>query len=61
MIKGVITGDLVNSTHIAAEWRQTVGRCVTCMRRGLIPLTPVKFRCIGETVFKWLLTNLNMH
>ena len=24
MIKGVITGDLVNSTNIAAEWRQTV-------------------------------------
>ena len=24
MIKGVITGDLVNSTNIAAKWRQTV-------------------------------------
>ena len=24
MIKGVITGDLVNSTNIATEWRQTV-------------------------------------
>jgi len=24
MIKGVITGDLVNSTNIAAEWRQAV-------------------------------------
>ena len=24
MIKGVITGDLVKSTNIAAKWRQTV-------------------------------------
>ena len=24
MIKSVITGDLVNSTNIAAKWRQTV-------------------------------------
>ena len=33
MIKGVITGDLVNSTNIAVEWRQTVvdalNACVT--------------------------------
>lgn len=42
MIKGVITGDLVNSTNIAAKWRQTVvnalHKCVTESQR----LTSVK-------------------
>ncbi len=42
MIKGVITGDLVNSTNIAAEWRQTVVNALhQCVAESL-PLTLIK-------------------
>ena len=42
MIKGVITGDLVNSTNIAAKWRQTVVDALHVCVEESIPLTPVK-------------------
>lgn len=42
MIKGVITGDLVNSTNIAAKWRQTVVDALHVCVKESIPLTPVK-------------------
>ena len=48
MIKGVITGDLVNSTHIAAEWRQTVVDALHVCVEESIPLTPVKFDVSGR-------------
>lgn len=42
MIKGVITGDLVNSTHIAAVWRQTVTDVLKVCVADFKPLTDVK-------------------
>ena len=42
MIKGVITGDLVNSTNIAAKWRQTVVDTLHVCIEESIPLTLIK-------------------
>ncbi|MBQ0081791.1 MAG: hypothetical protein KBT41_00700 [bacterium] len=42
MIKGVITGDLVNSTNIAVEWRQTVVDALNACVTDFLPLTPIK-------------------
>ena len=42
MIKGVITGDLVNSTNIAAKWRQTVVDALHACVAESQPLTPMK-------------------
>ena len=42
MIKGVITGDLVNSTNIAAEWRQAVVEALHICITESMSLTPVK-------------------
>lgn len=42
MIKGVITGDLVNSTNIAAEWRQTIVDALNLCVKEFLPLTPIK-------------------
>ncbi|MDO4462718.1 MAG: hypothetical protein Q4C30_09570 [Bacteroidia bacterium] len=42
MIKGVITGDLVNSTQIAAEWRQLVMDALNASVSDLSSLTPIK-------------------
>ncbi len=42
MIKGVITGDLVNSTNIAAKWRQTVVNTLQKLVAEFLPLTSVK-------------------
>lgn len=42
MIKGVITGDLVNSTNIAAEWRQAVVEALHICIAESMSLTPVK-------------------
>lgn len=42
MIKGVITGDLVNSTNIAAEWRQTVVDALNSCAADFAPQTSVK-------------------
>ncbi len=42
MIKGVITGDLVNSTNIAAEWRQTVVDVLKACAADFALQTPVK-------------------
>ena len=39
MIKGVITGDLVNSTNIAAEWRQAVVGALYKCAADFSPLT----------------------
>lgn len=42
MIKGVITGDLVNSTNIAIEWRQSVVDALNTCATDFSPLTPIK-------------------
>lgn len=42
MIKAVITGDLVNSTNIAAEWRQTVVDALNVCATDFAPLTSIK-------------------
>ena len=42
MIKGVITGDLVHSTNIAAKWRQTVVNVLHKCVAEFLPLTFVK-------------------
>lgn len=42
MIKGVITGDLVNSTNIATEWRQTVLDALNVCVTDFLPLTLIK-------------------
>ena len=42
MIKGVITGDLVNSTNIATKWRQTVIDTLHVCVEESTPLTPIK-------------------
>ena len=42
MIKGVITGDLVNSTNIAAEWRQTVLDTLNVCVADFLPQTLCK-------------------
>ena len=39
MIKSVITGDLVNSTNIAAKWRQTVLDTLNVCAADFQPLT----------------------
>ena len=42
MIKGVITGDLINSTNIASEWRQTIVDALNTCIADFSPLTPIK-------------------
>jgi hypothetical protein len=42
MIKGVITGDLVNSTSIANEWRQNVVDALNTCVSDFMPITPIK-------------------
>lgn len=42
MVKGIITGDLVNSSNIAAEWRQTVVDVLKVCAIDFQSLTPVK-------------------
>jgi len=57
MIKGVITGDLVNSTNIAAEWRQAVVGALYKCAADFSPLTPIN---IETTAFRLLSAILNM-
>lgn len=42
MIKGVITGDLVNSTKIATEWRQSVVDALNTCVSDFMAITPIK-------------------
>ena len=42
MIKGVITGDLVKSTNIAAEWRQSIMDALNVCAADFATVTPVK-------------------
>lgn len=42
MIKGVITGDLINSTNIATEWRQSVVDALKTCVSDFLSITPIK-------------------
>jgi len=42
MIKGVITGDLVNSANIAARWRQTIVDALNTCVKNFDSITPIK-------------------
>jgi hypothetical protein len=57
MIKGVITGDLVDSTNIAAKWRQTVVNALhKCVAESLT-LTPIKLDMYRGDSFQVLVDN----
>lgn len=42
MVKGVITGDLINSSNIAPNWRQTVMNALNICVADLVTLSPIK-------------------
>ena len=57
MIKGVITGDLVNSTNIAVEWRQTVVDALNACVTDFSPLTPIKIEMYRGDSFQVVVDN----
>ena len=57
MIKGVITGDLVNSTNIAAEWRQAVVGALYKCAADFSPLTPINIEKYRVDRFKVVVGN----
>lgn len=57
MIKGVITGDLVNSTHIAAEWRQTVMDALNACVNDFSSQTPIKIEMYRGDSFQVVVGN----
>ena len=54
MIKGVITGDLVNSTNIASEWRQNVVKALQASVVDFAPQTPVRMEMYRGDSFQVL-------
>ena len=58
MIKGVITGDLVNSTNIAAEWRQAVVGALYKCAADFSPLTPINIEMYRGDSFQVVVGNL---
>ena len=52
MIKGVITGDLVKSTNIAAEWRQTIMDALNACAADFATVTPVKIEMYRGDSFR---------
>jgi len=57
MIKGVITGDLVNSTKIAAEWRQAVVDALHKCAADFSPLTPINIEMYRGDSFQVVVDN----
>lgn len=57
MIKGVITGDLVDSTNIAAQWRQTVIDALHVCVAESISLTPIKLEMYRGDSFQVVVDN----
>ena len=57
MIKGVITGDLVNSTNIAAEWRQAVVGALYKCAADFSPLTPINIEMYRGDSFQVVVGN----
>lgn len=57
MIKGVITGDLVNSSHIATEWRQTVIDALNACVKDFSSLTTIKMEMYRGDSFQVVVGN----
>lgn len=57
MIKGVITGDLVNSTHIAVEWRQAVVDALNTCITDFSASTPIKLEMYRGDSFQVVVDN----
>lgn len=57
MIKGVITGDLVNSSHIATKWRQTVMDALNACVKDFSSLTPIKMEMYRGDSFQVVVDN----
>lgn len=57
MIKGVITGDLVNSSHIATEWRQTVIDALNACVKDFSSLTTIKMEMSRGDSFQVVVGN----
>lgn len=57
MIKGVITGDLVNSSHIATEWRQTVIDALNSCVKDFSSLTTIKMEMYRGDSFQVVVGN----
>lgn len=57
MIKGVLTGDLVNSTNIAVEWRQKVAGALNVCVTDFSPLTPIKIEMYRGDSFQVVVDN----
>jgi len=55
MIKSVITGDLVNSTSIASEWRQSVVDALNASITDFATLTPVRIEMYRGDSFQVLI------
>lgn len=58
MTKGVITGDLVNSTNIAPEWRQAVVNALNTCVTDFLSLTPVKIEMYRGDSFQIVVDNI---
>lgn len=52
MVKGIITGDLVNSSNIAAEYRQTVIDGLNAVVRDFSSVTPIKLEMFRGDSFQ---------
>jgi len=57
MVKGVITGDLVNSTNIAAEWRQAVVEALYECAADFSLLTPINVEIYRGDSFQVVVDN----
>lgn len=57
MIKGVITGDVVNSTHIVTEWRQTIMDALNACVTDFSSLTPIKIEMYRGDSFQVVVDN----
>ncbi|MCR5180939.1 MAG: hypothetical protein K6C30_06970 [Bacteroidaceae bacterium] len=57
MIKGVLTGDLINSTNIAVEWRQRVVDALNACVTDFLPQSPVKIEMYRGDSFQVVVDN----
>lgn len=54
MIKGVITGDLVNSTNIATKWKQSIADALNTCVSDFMSITPIKIEMYRGDSFQVL-------
>ena len=57
MIKGVITGDMIDSTNIAVEWRQAVVDALNACVTDFSSLTPIKIEMYRGDSFQVVVDN----